>query len=225
MNYEPNHRHFGWLSRPAIVAIAILFLPMAPGVVDTGPAVARAGDRPAPAADAPYPQIVKTVPEVGATDVSPHLGEVTVTFDRDMSGGMSWTGGPPLFPPSTKRAGRWSDARTCVLPVKLAKGSYYRLGINSTSFQNFKSTNGTPAPVGQLFRYAGSVAGRRRPRPPPGSGEPQPEKRRRRCRPQNQVLAREVQHADGQRHVVDRQRARVFRNFATDKSRSGRPTA
>src|SRR5689334_16551694 len=54
------------------------------------------------------PQIVKTIPTAGATDVDPKLPEITVVFDRDMGEGMSWTGGPPLFPPLDKaRQSKW----------------------------------------------------------------------------------------------------------------------
>ena len=41
---------------------------------------------------------------------------------------------------------RWLDQRSCVLPVKLKKGTYYRVGINATGYQNFKSLAGVPAP-------------------------------------------------------------------------------
>ncbi len=60
---------------------------------------------------------------------------------------MSWTGGPPDFPPADEtREPHWKDKRTCVLPVKLAKGQFYRLGINSKSFTNFRGASGTAAP-------------------------------------------------------------------------------
>lgn len=99
-----------------------------------------------------YPQIVKTAPEIGAKDVDPELAEITVTFDRDMGQGMSWTGGAPLFPPiDESRKPRWTDARTCVLPVKLAAGSYYRLGVNSTGAKNFQSKSGQSAPPAVLY--------------------------------------------------------------------------
>lgn len=71
---------------------------------------------------------------------------------------MSWTGGAPLFPPTDdSREARWKDARTCVLPVSLAKGAFYRLGINSTSHQNFRGTSGVPAPCSVIaFATAGA---------------------------------------------------------------------
>lgn len=99
-----------------------------------------------PVAASPYPTLVKTIPEIGATEVDPSLDELRVTFDRDMGKGMSWTGGGEDFPTNDEtRKARWIDDRTCVLPVKLAKGTFYRVGINSKSFQNFKSTDGKPA--------------------------------------------------------------------------------
>ncbi|QDV76060.1 M56 family metallopeptidase [Botrimarina mediterranea] len=98
-------------------------------------------------ADLPYPSVIKTVPEIGATDVSPSLDEIRVTFDRDMNpGGMSWTGGGENFPTyDESRKARWINARTCVLPVLLEKGKFYRVGINAKSAQNFNSADGTPA--------------------------------------------------------------------------------
>jgi Bacterial Ig-like domain len=92
------------------------------------------------------PQIVSSEPARGAKNVDPATKEITVTFDQDMDGGMSWTGGGPQFPkiPEGKK-GFWRDKRTCVLPVKLQPGHSYRVGINSPSFRNFRSTSGVPA--------------------------------------------------------------------------------
>jgi beta-lactamase regulating signal transducer with metallopeptidase domain len=164
MSYEPSKRRFTWTTPVALAVFAALFLPMAPGVLSTGLAAAdQAGTNGklktgAEAAPKPYPHIVKSIPEQGATGVDPALTEITVTFDRDMGKGMSWTGGPPLFPPTDdSREVRWTDARTCVLPVKLAKGAFYRLGINSTSHQNFRDAGGVPAPCSVIaFATAGA---------------------------------------------------------------------
>lgn len=131
MNYRTHQRRFDWSSRLALAAFALIFLPMALAI---------------PAADTAYPQIVKSNPANGATGVDPGLKEITVTFDRDMANGMSWTGGPPEFPPlDDSRMAKWKDKRTCVLPVKLAKGEYYRVGINSSMHTNFKSATGVAA--------------------------------------------------------------------------------
>lgn len=92
------------------------------------------------------PRIVSTSPAVGATDVDPGVSEISVTFDRDMGGGCSWTGGGPVYPTIDQgKKIEWRDRRTCVLPVKLESGRYYRVGINSKSHQNFRSAKGVPA--------------------------------------------------------------------------------
>ena len=99
-----------------------------------------------------YPQITKMIPEIGATDVDAGLKEIRVTFDRKMDGGMSWTGGPPLFPPKdADRQAQWLDDQTCILPVKLESGHFYRLSLNSKSYQNFKTVEGTALPPVVLY--------------------------------------------------------------------------
>jgi beta-lactamase regulating signal transducer with metallopeptidase domain len=97
--------------------------------------------------DQRIPRVANTSPQVGATDVDPEIKEIAVTFDCDMdTRGYSWTGGPPNFPEIPKGLSpSWKDNRTCVLPVNLEPGRYYRVGINSTSYQNFRSTSGIPA--------------------------------------------------------------------------------
>ncbi|MCA9097323.1 MAG: hypothetical protein KDA36_03020, partial [Planctomycetaceae bacterium] len=39
----------------------------------------------------------------------------------------------------------------CVLPVKLKRGEFYRAGINSDSFRNFKSSKGVPTPSSVIY--------------------------------------------------------------------------
>lgn len=98
------------------------------------------------------PNIVATSPAVGATDVDPTLKEITVTFDQDMRGGFSWTGGGPDFPPASEgQKAQWRDKRTCVLPVILEAGHYYRVGINSTSYRNFRSADGVSAEPSAIY--------------------------------------------------------------------------
>ena len=102
-----------------------------------------------------WPWIAKTVPAVGATDVDPDLKEIAVTFDRDMTTGKhwSWAGNEKTFMPPIPQGAdvHWRDSRTCVLPVKLTKGEYYRVGINSKSFHGFKNANGAPAPCTVIY--------------------------------------------------------------------------
>jgi hypothetical protein len=156
MHYDPLKRTFGRPCRLAVIAAAVLLLPMSPGPDGRRAAIADQ-DPPAPAENAKpkdgYPRIVKTSPPQGETGVDPGLKEVSVTFDRDMEAGMSWTGGAPLFPPVDKsRQARWTDKRTCVVPVKLEPGTFYRLGINSSSYQNFRSED-TSVPAASAAIY------------------------------------------------------------------------
>jgi len=97
-------------------------------------------------ARADRPQVEKVSPENGATDVDPATRELRVTFDQDMENhGYSFVGGGPAFPGAGRP--RWIDARTCVLPVRLAPERDYQLSINSERFQNFRSQKGEPAEV------------------------------------------------------------------------------
>src|ERR1019366_4051884 len=104
------------------------------------------------AESAPTPTIVSTSPAVGATDIDPGLKEITVTFDQDMSGGFSWTGGGPDYPtiPEGQKP-QWRDKRTCVLPVKIESGHYYRVGINSSSYHGFRSEAGAAAVPSAIY--------------------------------------------------------------------------
>ncbi len=155
MNYEPRKQRFGWGSRLAVLVLAILLLPMAPG--KPGKAATAADEENSVPTTA---RLVQSNPKPGETGVDPALTEISLTFDRDMDKGMSWTGGPPLFPPVDKtREAHWIDARTCVLPVKLEKGQFYRVGINSSSFKNFAARGAYPAlPSVVYFATAGANA-------------------------------------------------------------------
>lgn len=105
---------------------------------------------PKPVKKTPYPQVVSISPKIGAKDVDPALKEIRVVFDRDMAGGFSWTGGKPLFPELSGKP-MWIDKRTCVLPVKLKVNQYCRVGLNSTSFGNFKSVKGKSTPPQAIY--------------------------------------------------------------------------
>ena len=95
---------------------------------------------------APPPRIVSVSPAVGSTDVDPATSEIVVMFDRDMQGGFSWTGGGPDYPPMAENMKpHWRNTRTCVLPVKMEVGRFYRVGINSKSHGNFRSVEGVSA--------------------------------------------------------------------------------
>jgi hypothetical protein len=99
------------------------------------------------------PRLIESIPKPGQSDVSADLKEIRVTFDRDMGKGMSWTGSPDsFFPPGDEsQKARWIDSRTCVLPVKLEKGKFYRVGINADSYRNFRSARGVSFPSSVIF--------------------------------------------------------------------------
>jgi len=104
------------------------------------------------AAGSAPPRIIATSPSIGATDVDPTLTEITVTFDQDMQRGMSWTGGGAEFPPAREgQKAQWHTKRTCALPVNLQSAHYYRVGINSTSYQNFANQHGVPVLASAIF--------------------------------------------------------------------------
>lgn len=145
MNYKKSNQS-GRFSSLLVAFFGVLFLPLAGA--NKGTWTINADE----SKTARVPQIVKTTPKVGQTGVDPNLNEIRVTFDRDMEQGMSWTGGPPLFPTVPEdRKSRWIDKRTCVLPVELEEGGFYRVGINSTSYQNFQSSKGIPAQPSAIY--------------------------------------------------------------------------
>ena len=157
MNFDTSLKRRHWLTWGAIALFAAIALPTAPQTVAGQPAenlIAQQDAKSSPDAakdlTTAYPVVVATSPKNFAADVDPDLKEISVTFDRPMGKGMSWTGGPPLFPPVDKsRQARW-EGNTCYLPVKLDEGRYYRVGINSTGFKNFASENNTPTPPNVL---------------------------------------------------------------------------
>lgn len=132
---------------------------VAPATANPGNAIPKA-----PAAARGQPMIIATSPRAGATDVNPAIRKITVTFNRDMDKGFSWTGGGPDFPPSP--AGQrpyWINKRTCVLPVKLQAAHYYRVGINSKSYRSFRSAAGVAAmPTAIYFTTRGTGGQRQR---------------------------------------------------------------
>jgi beta-lactamase regulating signal transducer with metallopeptidase domain len=112
--------------------------------------------------DRDRPRVIATSPVVGATAVDPAIKEITVTFDRDMAGTYSWTGRSGTnFPPSPETGAKpaWRDRRTCVLPVKLEAGRFYRVGINHAGAYGFRGVDGVPAlPSAVYFTTEGASA-------------------------------------------------------------------
>lgn len=145
--------NFGWGIWRATFLAAMVLLPMAPltSVAQEKPEATATAKAPQKRAAekkqrAPFPEY-RASPANGTTGVDPSVKEIVLRFDRDMNDSMSVTGDPKLLPPLDPGAKpRWRNARTFVLPVKLAEGAYYRVGINSKSHQKFRSSDGTPAP-------------------------------------------------------------------------------
>lgn len=129
----------------AILTLAVvLMLPM-------GSRAAR------PAPPLKVPEAVSTSPERGASGVDPATAQIKVVFDQDMNTqGYSWTGGGEYFPEVDGKP-EWVDSRTCILPVKLKEGRFYRVDINSTSYGAFKSAAGVSAlPTAIYFTTRGA---------------------------------------------------------------------
>lgn len=97
------------------------------------------------------PKIVSTSPAIGASAVDPATTEIRVTFDQEMAGGFSWTGGGDVYPEIASKPYWEDDKRTCVLPVKLEAGKFYRVGINSSSHRNFRGENEIPAELRVIY--------------------------------------------------------------------------
>jgi RNA polymerase sigma-70 factor (ECF subfamily) len=97
--------------------------------------------------DSMPPVVVKTVPEAGATAVSPGTVEIKVTFSKEMAdGSWSWiepwkgANGTVLGKPKYE-----SDQKTCVLKVKVEPNKTYAFWLNRGQFQNFKDQKGHSA--------------------------------------------------------------------------------
>jgi hypothetical protein len=92
------------------------------------------------------PVVVKTSPQALSNDIDTSLSAITATFDQPMMDkSWSWTGGGETYPKTTGQPSYGPNRTTCSLPVKLEPGKVYWVGINSPSYQNFKSEAGSPA--------------------------------------------------------------------------------
>src|SRR5512135_3248336 len=87
--------------------------------------------------ESPPPVVVRTDPESGATDVTPGLKEIRVTFSKMMLD-KNWTWVKATnghFPETTGKPFYLGDRKTCVLPVALTPGTTYVLWINDPRHQ------------------------------------------------------------------------------------------
>jgi len=150
-------RSFGPASSAIVAGCALILSPMAPHSTGTNVAAAE----PPREEKTAYPVVISTSPKNGDVDVDPGHDTVTITFDRDMGKGMSWTGDIPV---DRDRKVRWRDDRTCELPVKLEKGKTYRIGINAPSYKNFASKSGEPTPIAAIYFTTQGAAADAKPR-------------------------------------------------------------
>jgi RNA polymerase sigma-70 factor (ECF subfamily) len=121
--------------------VTVILLGLAGGLIG---AAARADDV---TLESVPPVVVKTVPEAGASDVSPRLAEIRVTFSKDMQdGSWAWsTFSKESFPKLDGKPKYLADKRTCVLPVTLEPGKTYAIWVNSEKLGDFKDKDGRSA--------------------------------------------------------------------------------
>ncbi|HOO77645.1 MAG TPA: Ig-like domain-containing protein [bacterium] len=105
------------------------------------------------------PVVVATVPVAGALEVDPSLGEIKVTFSKDMQTERMWSWvriTRETFPEiEADKIHYLPDRRTCVLPVRLEPGRTYAMWINSLENDTFRDTENNPAvPYLLVFRTA-----------------------------------------------------------------------
>jgi RNA polymerase sigma-70 factor (ECF subfamily) len=119
---------------------------------------------PAATADPPSaagfpPVVVRTFPAAGDQDVDPSLGEVRVTFSKDMLTREMWSwvrASPAPFPKIAGEIHYLKDQRTCVLPVSLEPGKTYGMWINSQEHTSFRDVYQKPAvPYLLVFKTRG----------------------------------------------------------------------
>lgn len=93
------------------------------------------------------PVVVETTPRAGAEDVDPGLAEIRVVFSKDMMTDDMWSVvkiSDDTFPDINGRV-HYENARTFVIPVKLAPGTTYALWLNYKQNDAFRDTKGTPS--------------------------------------------------------------------------------
>ena len=94
------------------------------------------------------PVVVHTFPTSGDQAVDPSIGEVRVTFSKDMMTHEMWSfvyAEPAPFPKIAGTIHYLEDNRTCVLPVSLEPGKTYGMWINSQKHNSFRDIYQHPA--------------------------------------------------------------------------------
>jgi hypothetical protein len=150
--------------RKLMLCGAMLLVLAGGGLVLSG-AAARPGEKPPAAVSSREesglpPCVVATVPASRQIDVDPSRETIRVTFDRPLQTGRNYAWmihrGLGEYPGVQGATPRWEDdGRTCVLPVKLAPGTLYAVGVNSFRHHGFHAEDGMPAvPYVLVFRTA-----------------------------------------------------------------------
>ena len=107
------------------------------------------------------PRVVSASPDNGDIDVDPSTGQLVIVFDQPMNrSGFSVVGGGESFPEITGQ-GRWRNARTFVLPIRLKPDHGYVLSINNQQFTNFRSVRDEAAVPYPIRFRTGSAAAER----------------------------------------------------------------
>ncbi|TWU10583.1 Ig-like domain-containing protein [Allorhodopirellula heiligendammensis] len=98
--------------------------------------------------------VIQTIPVAGDGAVSPDVKEIRVVFSKDMKdGSWSWSTVTKDSFPALAGKPRYTDKRTCVLPVKLQPETTYGIWLNSSKFGEFRDAEGTSAiPYLLVFR-------------------------------------------------------------------------
>jgi len=94
------------------------------------------------------PSVLKTVPAAGDTAVNPSLGEILVSFSKDMMTDQMWSWvmmGKETFPEITGEVRYLDDKRTCLAPVRLEPGRTYVIWFNSDQHDAFRDLGNRPA--------------------------------------------------------------------------------
>jgi len=93
------------------------------------------------------PVVLRTIPPAGTSNVDPVLAEIQVTFSRDMMTNHMWSFCQISDATAPKHSGEvhYIDQRTCVLPVKLERGTTYALWLNQGKFNGFRDVQNQPA--------------------------------------------------------------------------------
>ncbi len=98
------------------------------------------------------PTIVKMIPENGeAFLIAAKIKQLSITFDQDMDTKSTGWGKGGEYAPEIVGEAKWTNKRTCLLPVKLEPGRTYLLEINSSEDSEFLSEEGLPLPPSDLI--------------------------------------------------------------------------